>query len=90
VPSATPSSCTRTTPFDFTLSSEDDGIEPHTSLRLTCPERLDRWKPLYKWFLAIPQYFVLAGLLIAACLGTIAGFFTVLLTGSYPPFSLAA
>jgi hypothetical protein len=26
---------------------------------------------------------VLAGLLIAACLGTIAGFFTVLLTGSY-------
>jgi hypothetical protein len=71
-------------PFDFTLSSEDDGIEPHTSLRLTYPERLDRWKPLYKWFLAIPQYFVLAGLLIAACLGTIAGFFTVLLTGSYP------
>ena len=71
-------------PFDFTPSSEDDGIEPHTSLRLTYPERLDRWKPLYKWFLAIPQYFVLAGLLIAACLGTIAGFFTVLLTGSYP------
>ena len=28
-------------PFDFTLSTEDDGMEPHTSLRLTYPERLD-------------------------------------------------
>ena len=50
-------------PFDFTLSSEDDGQEPHTSLRLAYPEQLERWKPLYKWFLAIPQYFVLVGLI---------------------------
>jgi hypothetical protein len=71
-------------PFDFTLASEDDGMEPHTSLRLTYPERLERWKPLYKWFLAIPQYFVLAGLVIVACLGIVAGFFAVLLTGQYP------
>ena len=49
-------------PFDFDLSSEDDGVETHTSLRLTYPEHLERWKPLYKWFLAIPQYFVLAAL----------------------------
>jgi hypothetical protein len=48
------------------------------------PEHLDRWKPLYKWFLAIPQYFVVAGLFIAACLGIIAGFFAVLFTGEYP------
>ena len=53
-------------PFDFDLSSEDDGAEPHTSLRLTYPGHLQRWQPLYKWFLAIPQYFVLAGLAIAA------------------------
>ncbi len=71
-------------PFDFTLSSEDDGIEPHTSLRLPYPEQLNRWKPLYKWFLAIPQYFVLAGLAVAACLGIVAGFFAVLLTAQYP------
>jgi len=71
-------------PFDFDLSSEDDEVEPHTSLRLTYPDHLERWKPLYKWFLAIPQYFVLAGLFIAACLGIIAGFFAVLLTGEYP------
>ena len=56
-------------PFDFDLSSEDDGAEPHTSLRLTYPGHLQRWQPLYKWFLAIPQYFVLAGLAIAAALG---------------------
>jgi hypothetical protein len=71
-------------PYDFELSSEDDGVEPHTSLRLSYPDDLERWKPLYKWFLAIPQYFVLAGLFIAACLGVVAGFFAVLFTGEYP------
>jgi hypothetical protein len=71
-------------PFDFALSCEDDGVEPHTSLRLTYPGHLARWKPLYKWFLAIPQYFVVAGLAIVACLGIVAGFFAVLITGAYP------
>ena len=71
-------------PFDFDLSSEDDEMEPHTSLRLAYPGHLERWKPLYKWFLAIPQYFVVAGLFIAACLGIIGGFFAVLVTGEYP------
>ncbi len=71
-------------PFDFELSSDDDGMEPHTSLRLTYPEHLERWQPLYKWFLAIPQYFVVAGLTIAAALGIIAGFFAGLFTGRYP------
>jgi Domain of unknown function (DUF4389) len=71
-------------PFDFDLSSEDDGMESHTSLRLTYPEHLERWKPLYKWFLAIPQYFVLAALFVAACIGIIIGSFVVLVTGQYP------
>jgi Domain of unknown function (DUF4389) len=71
-------------PFDFQLSSSDDGLEPHTSLSLEYPEHLDRWKPLYKWFLAIPHYFVLAGLFIVACLGILAGFFVVVVTGEYP------
>ena len=71
-------------PFDFDLSSEDDGMESHTSLRLTYPENLERWKPLYKWFLAIPQYFVLVALFVAACVGIIVGSLVVLLTGQYP------
>ena len=53
-------------------------------MRLTYPEHLERWKPLYKWFLAIPHYFVVAGLLIMACVGLFAGFFAVLFTGEYP------
>jgi hypothetical protein len=71
-------------PFDFALSSEDDGVEPHTSLRLTYPEQLGRWQPLYKWFLAIPHYLVLVALVMASALGIVAGFFTVLVTGTYP------
>jgi hypothetical protein len=71
-------------PFDFALSSEDDGVEPHTSLRLTYPEKLGRWQPLYKWFLAIPHYFVLLALVFAGCFGIVAGFFAVLVTGEYP------
>jgi len=71
-------------PFDFDLSADDDGAEPHTSVRLAYPGNLARWKPLYKWFLAIPQYFVVIGLFIAGCLGVIAGLFAVLFTGEYP------
>ncbi len=70
--------------FDFDLSSEDDGVEPHTSLRLTYPEYLERWKPLYKWFLAIPQYVVVVALAIAAGLGVLAGLVAVLVTGEFP------
>ena len=71
-------------PFDFDLSSEDDGLEPHTSLRLTYPEQLERWKPLYKWLLAVPQYVVLAALTVAAGLAVIAGLVAVPITGQYP------
>jgi hypothetical protein len=71
-------------PFDLTVSSEDDAAEPHTTLRLSYPEHLDRWKPLYKWFLAIPQYFVVIALVFASFLGIFAGFFAVLITGKYP------
>jgi len=71
-------------PFDFALTADDDGAEPHTSLRLTYPEHLERWKPLYKWFLAIPQYFVVIGLFVVGCLGLVTGLFAVLFTGEYP------
>jgi len=71
-------------PFDFDLSADDDGVEPHTSVRLARPEHLNRWKPLYKWFLAIPQYVVVTGLFIGAVLAVIAGLFGVLFTGEYP------
>ncbi len=71
-------------PFDFQPAADDDGLEPHTAVSLTYPEGLDRWKPLYKWILAIPHYVVLLGLAIASVFVVIAGFFAVIFTGEYP------
>lgn len=71
-------------PFDFKLASDDDGIEPHTSLTIVYPEHLDRWKPLYKWFLAIPHLFVMALLAVAAVVAFVVGFFGVVFTGEFP------
>lgn len=71
-------------PFDFEPSAADDGVEPHTTLNLAYPERLGRWKPLYKWFIAIPHYVVLLVLVVGALFAAIGGFFAVLFTGEYP------
>jgi hypothetical protein len=71
-------------PFDFKPAADDDGVEPHTSLGITYPEHLARWKPLYKWFLAIPHYVVLVALAIASVFVVIGGFFAVVFTGEYP------
>jgi hypothetical protein len=71
-------------PFDFQPTADDDGLDPHTVVTLTHPDQLNRWKPLYKWFLAIPHYVVLFGLWVAAVFVIIAGFFAVVVTGEYP------
>ena len=71
-------------PFDFQPAASDDGVEPHTTLNLAYPEHLDRWKPLYKWFVAIPHYFVVTGLAVAAVFALIGGFFAVVFNGEYP------
>jgi hypothetical protein len=71
-------------PFDFQPAADDDGVEPHTALGIDYPEHLNRWKPLYKWLLAIPHYFVLVALGIGAVFAVIASFFVVVFTGEYP------
>jgi hypothetical protein len=71
-------------PFDFQPAASDDGVDPHTVVTLNYPESLDRWKPLYKWFLAIPHYVVLLGLFVAAVFVILAGFFAVVFSGAYP------
>lgn len=56
-------------------------------LNLTFPnvqKDLNRWLPLVKWFLAIPHYFVLAFLGIAALVVTVIAWFAILFTGQYP------
>jgi hypothetical protein len=71
-------------PFDFQPSAADDGVEPHTALSIAYPEELNRWKPLYKWFLAIPHFVVLTVLAIGAVFAFVGGFFSVLFTAEYP------
>jgi hypothetical protein len=71
-------------PFDFTVGAEDDQVEPHTTLSISYPGELNRWKPLYKWLLAIPHYVVAAALVLAAIPTFVVGFVAVLVTGEYP------
>ena len=71
-------------PFDFQPAASDDGVDPHTMVTLTYPETLNRWAPLYKWFLAIPHFVVLVGLIVASVFVVLAGFFAVVFSGKYP------
>ncbi len=45
---------------------------------------LSRWLPLVKWLLVIPHVIVLAFLWIATGVLSVAAFFAILVTGSYP------
>jgi len=45
---------------------------------------LNRWYPIFKWFLAIPHYFVLAFLSVASVFVVIIAWFAILFTGQYP------
>ena len=48
------------------------------------PTELGRWMPVFKWFLAIPHYIVLAFLSIGALVAVIFAWFAILFTGRYP------
>jgi Domain of unknown function (DUF4389) len=71
-------------PFEFNPSADDDGHEAHTTLTIAYPERLNRWKPLYKWFLAIPHYVVCLALAVASIPTVVWGLIAVVATGEYP------
>jgi len=45
---------------------------------------LNRWLPLVKWLLALPHYFVLALLFLAAVVCIVIAWFAILFTGRYP------
>jgi hypothetical protein len=45
---------------------------------------LNRWLPLVKWLLAIPHYFVLIFLWLAAIVAVLIAWFAILFTGRYP------
>jgi hypothetical protein len=47
-------------------------------------QRLNRWLPLVKWFLAIPHWFLLVFLWIAAVVCIFIAWWAILFTGRYP------
>ena len=71
-------------PFEFMPASADDGHAGPSALSITYPERLNRWKPLYKWFLAIPHYVVYVVLAVASVFTVLGGAVAVIVTGEYP------
>jgi hypothetical protein len=61
--------------------------EQAVRLELTYPDAkndLNRWLPLVKWLLALPHYFCLFFLGLAAFVFTLVAWFAILLTGTYP------
>jgi hypothetical protein len=68
-----------------TYPSTDDEQGVHVVVPYPDPTKdLKVGLPLVKWFLAIPHYFVLAFLGIAALAVTIVAWFAILFTGRYP------
>jgi hypothetical protein len=79
----------RVVAYFFILRDDYPSTDEEQAVHVSLPDprgggALNRWLPLVKWFLAIPHYFVLAFLYIAALLLSIVGWFIVLFTGRYP------
>jgi len=68
---------------EFPSTDEEQSVHldvPYPDVR----SELSRWKPLVKWFLAIPHYVALLVLDIAVVLGAIVAWVAILFTGRYP------
>lgn len=71
--------------MDDRYPSTDEEQSVHLDLPYPeVPRDLNRWLPLVKWFLAIPHYFVLLFLGIAAFVAVILAWFAILFTSRYP------
>jgi len=65
--------------------STDEEQAVHLQVRYPDAEgELNRWLPLVKWLLAVPHYFVLLVLLLAATGVVVIAWFAMLFTGRYP------
>lgn len=68
---------------EYPSTDEEQGVHlefPYPDAKL----QLSRWLPLVKWILAIPHYFVLIFLNIAALVAVVVAWFAILFTGRYP------
>jgi hypothetical protein len=78
--------------FALCLTDEYPSIEENQKIKLDFPEinggkSLNRYAPLYKWFLAIPLYIVGVVYAIYLLILTLIAWFNILFTGSYPEAS---
>lgn len=70
--------------FEFMPAARDDGHQRHSTLTIEYPEQLNRWKPLYKWLLAVPHYVVCVALAVASIVTILGSTIAVIVTGRYP------
>lgn len=70
-------------PFSFTPSETDPRDDP-AFLEISRPSELSRIMIFIKWFVLIPQFIVLAFVALVAAVMVIIGWFSVLLTGTWP------
>ncbi|MBI4491612.1 MAG: DUF4389 domain-containing protein [Chloroflexi bacterium] len=80
---------TRVMAYLALLRDEYPSTDEEQAVHITIPypavrQDLNRWLPLVKWLLAIPHYFVLALLAIAAVVCVVIAWFAILFTGRYP------
>jgi hypothetical protein len=65
--------------------STDEEQAVHLEMRYPDAQRdLNRWAPLYKWFLALPHYIILAGLTVGVVVVVQIAWVAILFTGRYP------
>lgn len=70
--------------MDDRYPATDDQQSVHLDYSYPDATQLNRWLPLVKWFLAIPHFFVLIFLNIAAFVVVVIAWFAILFTGTYP------
>jgi hypothetical protein len=71
------------------MDDQYPSTDEHQSVRLDyvypdVPRDLNRWLPIVKWLLAIPHWFLLFFLNIAAFVAVVIAWFAILITGTYP------
>ena len=81
--------CTRVWTYFALLRDEYPSTDEEQAVHIEIPypdakTELNRWLPLVKWFLAIPHYFVLCFVGIAAVVCVFVAWFAILFTGRYP------
>jgi hypothetical protein len=75
--------------YSVLLTDVYPATDERQGVRLTLPypdaaKDLDRWLPLFKWFLAIPHFVVLVFVNLAALLMVLVAWVAILLTGRFP------